>query len=694
MDTNPAILSLPPNFFQQAVKIHQQGELGQAKQLYREILESQPTHHGALHMLGVISLQQGSYHDAIQSIGQAIRHDSSKAVYFNNYGAALHHLERYVEALTSFHRAVELQPHYVDALANLGMAYESLGQLATAANCFRQALALQPTHADARARSSKLLLRLDDTENAIKLLEELLKSDPTAEDFLRLGNLQLSRGDSTAAIAHYRQAIAIDPKHAVARFNLGNALHEQHNVEEARQQFVQASICRPRQDFWKLRAAITCPAVFESNQQIDDFMEQVSSELDRWIESPPVATPQELFMSGAFPNFSYSYLGRNILPLKQKFAQLYRHYFTQRPQATGSSLPGRQRLGIVVTQRHEGIFLRCMKGILENLSTDLFEIVVLCSQSSLDTLQKGLSLPHVRYVPFSNILGDAAATIRRAACDILYYWEVGSDALNYLLPFCRLAPVQCTSHGSQISSGIAEVDYFYSSSLMERPDAQNHYAERLWNSGTLLMHQQRLPPPQRARRQDFQLPTDRTLYMSLQNPLKFHPDFDPLLRGIIERDPRATIVLLRGNYQHAEQQLRRRFQQNLGPLSERVLLLPHQSFVGYLQLIMLADVTIDPPHFNAGSSAYDIFSLRRPLVTLPSTLNVGRVGAAFYQKMQLPSLIASSSEAYVDQAVQLGTDRDYRQHIETQVASHSDLLFGDLHAATDHQTFFQAIKRT
>jgi hypothetical protein len=34
--------------------------------------------------------------------------------------------------------------------------------------------------------------------------------------------------------------------------------------------------------------------------------------------------------------------------------------------------------------------------------------------------------------------------VRETACDLIYYWKVGTDALNYFLPFGRLAPVQCT----------------------------------------------------------------------------------------------------------------------------------------------------------------------------------------------------------------------------------------------------------
>ena len=54
----------------------------------------------------------------------------------------------------------------------------------------------------------------------------------------------------------------------------------------------------------------------------------------------------------------------------------------------------------------------------------------------------------------------------------------------------------------------------------------------------------RLPPTADAIPADFGLPEGQHLYLCLQNPLKLHPDFDPLLGGILAADPQAVVVLL------------------------------------------------------------------------------------------------------------------------------------------------------
>ncbi len=271
-------------------------------------------------------------------------------------------------------------------------------------------------------------------------------------------------------------------------------------------------------------------------------MERVlEGEIGSKTPSPPAPLPEgegrlnDILEAGVFPGFGLSYLGRNTRGIKERFAALYGPFFRDAGQV--SNLPGKRqienppyndrqignpphRIGFLVTRRHEGIFVRCMAGVLRHLDPKRFEPVVLAPRASIDLLKQRLASEQLRYVAFGETFGAAVRTIRAAACDLIYYWEVGSDAMNYFLPFARCAPVQCTSHGSLTTTGMPAIDWFFSSELMERPsppaplpegEGSNmplppaplpegegsihaHYSERLWKSRTLLMCQERLGP--------------------------------------------------------------------------------------------------------------------------------------------------------------------------------------------------------
>ena len=349
----------------------------------------------------------------------------------------------------------------------------------------------------------------------------------------------------------------------------------------------------------------------------------------------------------------------------------------------------RKRIGFLVTQRHQGIFLRCMRGILEHLDRQDFEIVILCSHSIVATIREAIRRDDLRFVSFGRSISDAVSMIREAACDLIHYWEIGSDAINYFLPFARLAPVQSTSHGSLITSGNPAVQYFLSSELTEPDGSEDHYSESLWKSKTLLFYEGRVPPVPPVSRSYFPVPQTGALYVCLQNPFKFHPDIDALLGGILAADPTGTIVLLGGRHQRVVSLLKERFAEAMPEHCRRIVLLPWQKlFQEYCRLLQLADVVLDPPHYTAGSSIYDILSYHQPIVTMRGKLAVGRVTAGYYRKMGMDDLVAASPDEYVRTAVRIGTDRDYRLSVRHRIEAGAAAIFNDMEAVREHERFF------
>ena len=123
----------------------------------------------------------------------------------------------------------------------------------------------------------------------------------------------------------------------------------------------------------------------------------------------------------------------------------------------------------------------------------------------------------------------------------------------------------------------------------------------------------------------------------------------------------------------------------------RILFLPPLLFDDYCRLLCLAKVVLDPPHYGAGSTCYDLFSFNLPIVTWPGELIVGRMTQACYRKMDFDALIAHSAEEYVSKAVRVATDRNCRRHVTEQIAARSDVLFNDLDAVREHERFFTLV---
>src|ERR1017187_7897386 len=75
--------------FIKANELHRRGQLDEAQQNYRAILEADPAHFDATHLLGVVFLQQGQYTSAEPQIRAAIELNPNVASTYSNLGNVL-----------------------------------------------------------------------------------------------------------------------------------------------------------------------------------------------------------------------------------------------------------------------------------------------------------------------------------------------------------------------------------------------------------------------------------------------------------------------------------------------------------------------------------------------------------------------------------------------------------------------------
>ena len=57
----------------EALNLHQAGNLREAEARYRRILELQPNHRGALHAVGAIAYQAGDHREALKYLSKAAK---------------------------------------------------------------------------------------------------------------------------------------------------------------------------------------------------------------------------------------------------------------------------------------------------------------------------------------------------------------------------------------------------------------------------------------------------------------------------------------------------------------------------------------------------------------------------------------------------------------------------------------------
>ncbi len=230
-----------PQALAAAIEHHRGGRWQEAEQLYRRILEADPRHVDAWHLLGVLACQAGKHQDGVASIRRALELKPDFAEAHNNLGNALRELGRLDEAINCYRRALQFKPDYADAHNNQVVAWHRLAELAwqagkheEAVECLQRVLRLRPDFAAAHCNLGLLLRSQGKVDEAIACYRRALQLTPdNAEAHNNLGNALRDQGRRDEAVVCYRQALRLKPDYAEAHNNLGTALRDQGQPDEA-----------------------------------------------------------------------------------------------------------------------------------------------------------------------------------------------------------------------------------------------------------------------------------------------------------------------------------------------------------------------------------------------------------------------------------------------------------------------------
>ena len=232
-------------------KLQQEGEYARAIDHYRRALAINPNQDSTHIRLGMALFLSGQAAEGMAELDQALAGnltDSERSIAHVQYGIMLTFQKQYDVAIEHLELALALRPQSVGALLNLGVALwergdreagiERLrqalainpnsalgqdklgtmllesGQVAESLEHLRLAVGLQPFNTPFRVDLAKALIAADDLSSAEHQLRIVLDLTPTHVDAIYwLGVLFEQRGQRGPAIAAFKAALLLDPKH-------------------------------------------------------------------------------------------------------------------------------------------------------------------------------------------------------------------------------------------------------------------------------------------------------------------------------------------------------------------------------------------------------------------------------------------------------------------------------------------------
>lgn len=677
-------------WFEQASKEHQAGRLDRAEELYRRVLGDAPGHPLVLHRLALIYSSTGRHEQALESMRRVQDQHRGDPAFFVNYGEVLRQAGKLEDAVPMYRRAIEMAPQFPDAHYNLGNVLKALGQHDEAGVCYKRALQYRPNFPKAQYNYANTLREQGLLPEAVAAYEAALKLNaawPDALNNLATAYFELHQHDK--AIDAYKRAINLAPDAPDRNGGLGDVYAARGQVEEARAAYSREAQISPGNWLKRLRMDSLCELIALSNAYIDEYRARLLQTLDQYAGQQPKLDLATAHTSGAEPALHLSYQGRDQVGLKTRFARLFAPSFPQGDPPPGSG-GGKPHVAVLVTRGHEGVFKKCMGGILNHLNPQRLRLTVACARSAVSFIKSWLTKFPAEYLIVSENIDRTAAILRDARFDLIHYRECGTDSTNYFLPYYRLAPVQCTANGWPDTTGIPNMDYFISSERLEPEKPQRFYSEKLVLFKSLYTYYTRPPVPKKLKtREQFGLAGDFNLYVCGQNLRKYHPDFDPMIAGILRADPRGRFVFIGDRIPQVTEKLLARWRTTMPDLMGRIGHVPWMSEADYLNFLAIADVVLDTPHYTAGiNTCADAVVSGIPMVTLPRDFNRGRFCAAAWRSMGIEDNIAATPDDYVRIAVELGTRPERRSALRERVLQNNSALFEDMPAVREFEDFW------
>ena len=663
---------------------------------YKKIINVKPDTPEAYNNIGTIFSSRGETSKAITCFQKAVDIDPGFGEAYYNLGNAYSRIGDSDSAITSYQNSLKINPYYLNALINLGNLLLKENDLDGAIDFYQRALLLQSDHSGALCNMGNALKQKGKIEDAFNYYNKAIKFTPDLVQALNgKGNLYLEQERIDDAIVCFKEALQINPSFIEAYNNLGLAYKIQGRIDKAVSCF--SKMLELKYDFGvEIKMAMLHPILCTSKEEMLHIRNELDERLD-FLKSKNLRL-EDPYKQVGVTNFLLALHGVNEKDMRQKIASFYLdicpNLVWESPYLKKSAGKGRIRIGFVSRYLYDHTIGNLYRGIIKKLSREKFEVIVFRLPSKEDEISESICKAADKVVNLPDDLWKSRQIIAEHLLDILFFPEIGMDPLTYFIAFSRLAKVQC-KRGFPITSGIPNIDYFISSDAAEPVNAKEHYSESLVRLKTTGLYYYWPDIPEYSpSRQKLGLPEGHNIYACPQSIFKLHPDFDYLLGEILHKDPKGILLLIEGKHEYWKDLLINRFKRIFPDAIDRIIFAPQLPRKDFISLFLVADAVLDTIHFSGGNTSLECFACGIPVVTWPSPLLPGRLTYGYYKQMGIMDCVADTFDSYVEIALRLANNSDWRNHIKDKIKAASYVLFENMNSVSELEIFFeQAVKK-
>ncbi len=654
------------------------GNFHKAIQVCNELLIKFPEHPIILHYIGVLNLRVNQPLEAINFLNRAVTANPYQAASFNYLGVAHCQNKDLDEGIPAYKQAIKIDPKLFEAYYNLGIALIQQEKLEEAEQNFEKAVGLN-------FRSPEL--------------------------HYNLGFLKHQRQDLLGAIEQYRAAWKLNPSYVQCGINLGEALIDTRQFQEAKS--VYEWLVKSYQDpnlFEKMamvygglkeyEKAIQCLEKIQDKKEEIYFLlatnywnakkyEQSANTYKEALKQYPQNLTFMLSLSHA--NRSNCYWESHDELIKTLFESInnedylykYAHYYIygfpfveelvfakkiasyyqnkadeirrEYPITPNATMNKKLKIGYLSANVRSHANAYTITNLFPNHDNENYDIYLYSAgKTDNSAVAKELmaSAPHFVDLSSSSVL-EAVKQICADDIDILVDFTGYNNQFSSSILALKPGKVQIGFMGHCGTRGADFIDYiFIDQTVVPTEDAKYFQEKLIYLPDTFFICSDKITP-QEMSRSDLNLPEDKLILTCFNHAQKYEPrSFDAWMK-VLAKVPNSILLLWLSNHDYAKKNLIANAAKY--GMADRLYFTGDFSKAKHLGRLKQLDLFIDSFDCTAQSTAIDALSIGLPIVTLYGNNVASRGASSILKALGMPELITYSVDEYIEKAVYYAT---------------------------------------
>ncbi len=648
---------------QEAMALHQQGQLDSAKRIYQEVLLQQSQNTDAIHFLGLVCYHQKDYTQALRLMKQSLELCSTNPVYFANCGMVHKALGDFAQAVACYDQAIELDPCSARSYTNKGNALEAMGLFAEALAEHDKSLQHDPTLAETYNNRGGVLQALRQFEESLVCYQRAIEINPLyTEAYLNRGLALKILGQNNLAMESFNRALQLSPKNTRALHARADMFFERGFLNEALKDYEKIQELEPEAE------GILGNVMFVQRRLCvwDKFAENYAK-----LEHK-VCIENQRTIPWAFLSYTDS------LRVLQQVNLLEATAFSREAEAQAKHLVplpspvAKSKIRVAYCspdfKQHPVGYL--VVGLLEAHHREDFELIgVSLGPPVKDEMRTRLQSCFDCFIDAHTLTDlEVANLLRREQVDILVDlagWTTNSRMGIFAR---RGAPIQVNFLGYASTTGLATMDYIVGDAVVIPPGSEKFYTEKVVRLPSYMPRdEKRLPSARKFRREKEGLPYRGFVFCCFNNSYKFSAEVFDSWSRILLAVPHSTLWLSAQSeavVKNLTMEMVKR-----GVASSRLVFSPRlESVDDHLARQKCADLFLDTFPYNAHTTASDALWVGLPVLTRMGESFASRVAGSLLSSLGLTELITHSLAEYEARAIELATQPKKMQALKNKLA--------------------------